>query len=72
MMHQMSSLPGPMMTQCNTAKFSGALEVETQGLGEDPGLDCFTAMSPDLADMGLSRMVAVTAGQSLSSSLSSR
>ena len=62
----------PMM-RCNTAQFSGAMEMETQGLGDDvTGLDCFTAMSPDLADIELSRMVAVTTGQSLASDISSR
>jgi len=61
----------PMM-RCNTAQFSGAMEVETHGLGDDTGLDCFAAMSPDLADIELSRMVAVTTGQSLASDISSR
>ena len=61
----------PMM-RCNTAQFSGAMEVETHGLGDDTGLDCFAAMSPDLADIELSRMVAVTTGQSLTSDISSR
>ena len=58
----------PMM-RCNTAQFSGAMEVETHGLGDDTGLDCFAAMSPDIE---LSRMVAVTTGQSLTSDISSR
>ena len=60
------------MMHCNTGQFSGAMEVETHGLGDDTGLDCFTAMSPDLADIELSRMVAVTTGQSLTSDMSSR
>jgi len=64
------SLAAPMM-HCNTAQFSGAMEVETHGMGDDTGLDCFT-MSPDLADIELSRMVAVTTGQSLTSDMSSR
>lgn len=59
------------MMHCNTAQFSGAMEVETHGMGDDTGLDCFT-MSPDLADIELSRMVAVTTGQSLTSDMSSR
>jgi len=64
------SLAAPMM-HCNTAQFSGAMEVETHGMSDDIGLDCFT-MSPDLADIELSRMVAVTTGQSLTSDMSSR
>ena len=68
---QMSSLAAPMM-HCNTAQFSGAMEVGTHGLGDDTGLDCFTAMSPDLADLELSRMVAVTTSQSLTPDMSSR
>ena len=59
------------MMHCNTAQFSGAMEVETHGMSDDTGLDCFT-MSPDLADIELSRMVAVTTGQSLTSEMSSR
>ena len=71
MADQMSSLTAPMM-HCNTAQFSGAMEVGTHGLVDDTGLDCFTAMSPDLADIELSRMVAVSTGQSLTPDMSSR